>query len=230
MTTRSSGSHFRGALFTSFFANCWIDYASMGADDPGARGAGQRASVDWWENSRRAVLMHRAYAIRNPRGLSTLGADAWGLTASDCAKGYAVPGIFPRPLNMRGARPEFDFSTFKAKDSPGDGTLAPYGAGCAVMFEPALAVRALRHYQSLRGPDGSPLVWREPRTDDTGWYGFKDAFNEGTGWAATDYVAIDQGPLLLAIENARSGLVWRLFHEHPWVRDGMGRLGLTRSR
>jgi hypothetical protein len=221
---------FSGALFTHFFAHCWIDYAAMGPDDPGAHGALQRARVDWWENGRRAALMHRAKAIRNPLGLPGFGPDAWGVTASDSPKGYAVPGLYPRPVRMLGARAEFDYSTFGAKDDFGNGAIAPYGAGSAILFEPELALRALRHYRGLTRGDGTPLVWREPVADRSGNYGFKDAFDQSADWAASDYVAIDQGPLLLCIENARTGLVCRLFHGHPWVMAGMDRLGLVRTR
>ena len=93
-----------GALFTNFFAHCWIDYAGMGPDTPRAFGIANRSSVDWWENSRRAVRLHRLKAIENPKKVPTLGVNAWGLTASDYAGGYAVPGVFPR-APMPGAIP-----------------------------------------------------------------------------------------------------------------------------
>lgn len=220
-----------GALFTSFFAHCWVDYAAMGPDSPAAHGIEHRARVDWWENSRRAVNMHRDKAKLNAGKVPTMGENAWGLTASDVAKGYAVPGLFPRPVRMPGARPEYDFAVAEPEDDVGDGTIAPYGAGCSILFEPQASISAMRHYASLRRTDGTPLVWRDPAT---GGNGFVDSFNLGNGsaaaWAAADDVAIDQGPLILAIENARSGLVWRLFHEHPAVRAGMDRLRLSRTR
>jgi len=217
-----------GALFTSIFSHCWIDYAAMGPDDPARFGVERRPRVDWWENSRRAVNMHRVRAVENPRRLPTLGENAWGLTASDVATGYAVPGLFPRPLPTTGLRPEFDIPTFKPKESWGDGTIAPYGAGSAVMFEPEAAVAALRHYREVaRRIRGQHPLWQDPAA---GGYGFADAYNEGTGWVAPDCVAIDQGPLLLSIENARTGLIWRLFYEHPAIRGGMERLALERRR
>lgn len=216
-----------GALFTNFFAHCWIDYAGMGPDTPRAFGIANRSSVDWWENSRRAVRLHRLKAIENPKKVPTLGVNAWGLTASDYAGGYAVPGVFPEALPMPGAIPQLDYPVFEPTDDYGDGTIAPYGAGSSVMFEPEAAVAALRYYRGLRASDGSALVWRDPAD---GGYGFLDAFNLGTNWVASDYVAIDQGPLLLAIENARSGLIWRVFHEHPYVKEGTRRLRLDPTR
>lgn len=218
---------YSGALFTAFFAHCWIDYASLGADDPAAFGAERRARVDWWENSRRLTRLHQVKA-ETPEGRDAgLGPNAWGLTASDAPHGYGVPGVFPDPLPMRGAIPGVDYSPFEAQDNYGGGTLAPYGAGSAILFDPERAVRALRHYRGLTDADGGPLVWREP---DEGGFGFLDSFNlsageDGGPWVATDYVAIDQGPLILAIENARTGRVWRWFEAHPVAAEGMRRLG-----
>lgn len=219
-----------GALFVSFFAHCWIDYRTIGVDDPGVFHIANRPRVDFWENSRRAVRLHQLKCEANPKQLATLGRDAWGLSASDVASGYAVPGLFPDPLPMPGARPQYDYPVFTATDNYGDGTIAPYAAGSAIMFDPDRALAALRQYRDLKNTDGRPLLWSDPTQ---GGYGFRDAFNLATGakpWVAEDYVAIDQGPLILAIENARSGLLWKLFQQHDAVKVGLTRLGLEFDR
>ncbi len=212
-----------GALFTNFFSHCWIDYSSRREDDPATFGVKHRARVDWWENSRRAVRMHQLKAKENPRSLPGFGQNAWGLTASDAPSGYSVPGLFPDPLPMPGAVPNVDFADHSVQDNWADGTIAPYAAGSAIMFDPSRAVSALRHYQGLKGPDGQPLVWRAPNAAQK-QYGFLDSFNLGKGWVATDYVAIDQGPLILAIENARTGFVWKLFKGHGVAKRAASRL------
>lgn len=221
---------YSGSTFIQFFAHCWIDYGAMGVDDPSRFGIARRARVDWWENSRRHTLMHRAYARENPKGLPSLGENAWGLSASDFPGGYHVPGVIPSHVRLTGEEPNFDFATEDVRTEPGDGTIAPYGAGGCIMFDPAAAVAAMRHYKSLKAEDGSPLVWRDPAS---GGFGFMDAYNEkgkdGKPWVGQDCLAIDQGPLILAIENARTGLIWNLFHSHPAIKDGMGRLGLSRQ-
>jgi len=150
-----------GALFTHFFAQCFIDYAAMGADNPGAHGVPHRPRVDWWENARRGVQLHRAKALRNPLGVPTLGVNAWGLSACDSAGGYAVPGVFPARIPTLDQVPQIDFADFTPKDDFGDGTIAPYAAGCSLLFEPEAAIAALRYYRGLAGSDGRPLVWRE---------------------------------------------------------------------
>jgi hypothetical protein len=212
-----------GALFTALFAHCWIDYAAMGPDDPSSFGIPNRPRVDWWENTRRTVQMHRLKCIENPEHLPTLGENAWGLTASDVKGGYAVPGLFPNPLPMPGALPQVDYPVADIKDNYGDGTIAPYGAGSSIMFDPDAAIAALKYMRSLKRADGTPLVWSDP---GPGGYGFFDAFNLGNGWVSPDCLAIDQGPLLLAIENARTGLIWKTFGRHPFVIAGLERLRL----
>ncbi len=217
-----------GALFTHFFAHCFINYAGMGPDDPARHGVVHRPRVDWWENARRGVRLHRIKANENPSGLPGLGPDAWGLTASDAPAGYAVPGVFPPRVRTSDQIPQVDFADFLPHDNFGDGTIAPYGAGCSVLFEPTAAIAALRHYRQVRIGSGKVSVWRDPGpAGETGEYGFRDSFNMAAGWVAPDCVAIDQGPLVLAIENARTGRVWKLFHQNKRVGDAMRRIGLT---
>ena len=85
------------------------------------------------------------------------------------------------------------------------------------------AMEVLRYARNLN----APLVWNEP---SVGGFGYRDAWNEGDGgWSASQHLSIDDGALLVAIENARTGRVWSLFHDHPFVQLAMDRIGLTRS-
>lgn len=220
---------YSGALFVNQFSHCWINYSAIGVDDPQAFGfePSKRASVDWWENARRITKLHQLKAVEASSRFKTLGENAWGLSASDCPRGYCVPGVFPKAVAMPGATLRTDYAVEKPKDDFGDGTVAPYAAGTSIMFDPQRSLAALKHYRSLKdAKTGQPLVWRDPDSEGKHRYGFVDAFNLDVGWVADDFVSIDQGPLLLAIENARTGMVWRLFHSHRWVQDGMSRLKL----
>ncbi len=216
---------YSGALFTAFFAHCWIDYARLGVDDPGRWGMTHRARVDWWENSRRLTVLHRDRAIANPLGLPTLGANAWGMSACDGPEGYLVPGHFPETVEMIGAEAGRDFSTYRPSEDWGGGTVPPYAAASSIVFEPALALEAMRHYRSLGATGDGTGVWRDP---ETGGFGFVDAYREAPEglWVASDTVAIDHGPMVVLIENARTGLIWSLFMRNGAVRSGLDRLGL----
>ncbi len=215
---------YSGALFVNQFSHIFMPYAAMGPDSPAALDVQRRPRVDWWENSRRHTLMHREKAIENPKHLAGFGENAWGLTASDVPSGYGVPGLFPTPLMLANAIPVLDYPTLVPKDDYGDGTIAPYAAGCSIMFEPTLAIQALRHYRQLAGQPGMERLWSDPAR---GGFGFGDSFNLGKTWVAADHLAIDHGPLLLAIENARSGFVWKMFVQNPAIAAGLERLHLS---
>lgn len=222
---------YSGALFTSFFAHCFIDYGSLGTDNPSAHHQTHRAQVDWWENARRTVNLHRDRSIENPLGLPTLGPDAWGFSASDGPDGYLVSGQFPQPVQMLKALPEQDFATYPPEDNWGGGVIAPYAAGTSIMFEPDLALAALRFAYQTTSNNNEMGAWRGGHPD--GW-GFADAYrldeNGFTDWVAEDFVAISQGPLILGIENARTGLIWKFFMSHDDVQRGLRALGLAQYR
>lgn len=197
-----------GCLFTYFFAHCYIEYRALGPDDPAAFGQpGPR--VDWFENSRRATLTHRQRCIELSPRFTTLSAERWGLSPCVGKTGYIVPQT---PPNSGGAE---DWH---------EGTVAPYAAGSSIMFTPAESMTALRAFRTLAGPDGRPLLWRDPKD---GGYGLADSFNLDQPHVSWEIVGIDQGPLLVAIENARTGLIWRLFMSHPAARRAVERLKLA---
>ncbi len=75
---------------------------------------------------------------------------------------------------------------------------------------------ALRHFLSAHGEK----VW--------GRFGFTDAFNETRAWWADTFLAIDQGPIVVMMENYRTGLLWKLFMAAPEVQAGLKKLGFAR--
>lgn len=201
-----------GQVFTYFFAHCWIDYGRFDADDPQAFGSDQ-PDVDWFENSRRAMLTHRQRSVESAVKYKTFGPNRWGMSpAADIEKngrvGYIVQSIRP---NM------------EERDNFCGGTVTPYAAGSAIMFVPELAVAALREFRTLRDAKGVYVAWREL---NEGGYGLLDSFNlERQEFQGTpDYLSIDDGPMLLAIENARTGLIWNLFMKHPTAQLAVDRL------
>lgn len=198
-----------GSLFTYFFSHCWIAYRDLEADQPSAFGVAG-PSVDWFENSRRAALTHRARCIEASRQFPTLAENRWGLAPCTFRDKYLVHEVQPN---------------ISKKDEWYDGVVPPYGAGSAIMFTPVESLAALREYRSLTGKDGKPLVWRDPAE---GGYGLVDSFHLDPPYGHDEYLGIDQGPMLLAIENARTGLIWRLFMEHPTAKQAVKVLKLKR--
>ncbi|WP_313539936.1 glucoamylase family protein [Sphingomonas sp.] len=202
-------------LFIHQYSHCWIDF--RGIRDPYMAAKG----IDYFENSRRAVRAQRNYAIANPGGWTGYGGDVWGLTACD------GPGDFKQRLAGR----EREFFSYSARgpDDRDDGTLAPTAAAASIAFEPELAGRAMA---TMHARYGRGIYGR---------YGFLDSFNPtltraekplkhgkivpGIGWVDGDHLGIDQGPILLMIENLRSGLVWEVMHRNPHIRRGLQRAG-----
>lgn len=93
--------------------------------------------------------------------------------------------------------------------------IAPTAALASFPYVPEAAMRALRHFYV----DLGDRIWTE--------WGFTDAFSETRGWYSGDHLAIDQGPIVIMMENHRSGLLWQLFMQAPEVRAGLGRLGFA---
>jgi hypothetical protein len=176
-------------LFGHQYSHVWIDF--RGLQDVYMRAKG----LDYFENSRRATLANRAYAIANPLGWADYGENVWGLTASDIPSSYKARGAPPAESD--------------------DGTITPTAAGGSFAFTPRESLAALRY------------MYATYRTQIWGPYGFKDAFNPSQQWFATDYLGIDQGPIVLMIENYRSGHVWHVFMQHPAIQQGMARAGFT---
>lgn len=95
--------------------------------------------------------------------------------------------------------------------------VAPTAALASFPYAPEAAMRAMRHYYFHLGD----RIWSE--------WGFTDAFSEARDWYSKDHLAIDQGPIVIMMENHRSGLLWRLFMQAPEVKVGLDRLGFSRS-
>ncbi len=206
-------------LFGHQYSHVWIDFRRI--QDAYMRGKG----IDYFENSRRATLSQRAYAIENPGRWTGYGADLWGLTASDGPHDTTlVIGGTPRRFFTYSAR---GAASNEVRD---DGTLAPTAAGGSVPFAPEITIPLLR---AMRDRYGGALYNQ---------YGFIDAFNltwpaavapkeggvkAGIGWVDTDQLGIDQGPIIAMIENHRSDLVWRYMRKSPYIRRGLERAGFT---
>jgi hypothetical protein len=194
-----------GPMFGHQYSHIWIDF--RGIQDGYMRG---KAS-DYFTNSVRATYANRAYCIANPGRWEGYGESVWGVTASDGPTGDREGGVTPfRGYSARGVGAD-------------DGTIAPTAAGGSVPFAPEVAIPTLMGY---RERFGDRLY---------GKYGFKDAFNLSypaptggpSGWFDDQYLAIDQGPILLMIENYRSGFVWDLLKKSPYVAAGLKRAGFT---
>jgi hypothetical protein len=95
------------------------------------------------------------------------------------------------------------------------GTITPTAAVSSLPYTPEQSMQAIRYFYYIVGNK----LW--------GQYGFYDAFDATKNWWASSYLAIDQGPEIVMIENYRTGLVWNLFMSAPEVQSGLTKLGFT---
>ena len=156
------------------------------------RNTADALGVNWWQNAIEAVRANQRFAINNPA--FGYGQYVWGLTSSDGP--YATPQN-PYGYQGYGAQPAY-YNTH-------DGTIAPTGIGGSIALAPDIALPSLKQLYTVYGDQ----IWQA--------YGFVDAFNPNLGWADAYYLSIDQGPILLMLENYRAGTIWRTFMQNPSV-------------
>ena len=164
---------------------------------------------------------HYSFCGLDPYGLADGHADYWrqnvAQVAANRAHCIANPGGFAGygPACW-GLTASDDPSGYEAHAPNNDnGTISPTAALSSFPYAPEAAMAALRHFLSAHGDK----LW--------GRFGFADAFNETRNWWADTFLAIDQGPIIVMMENYRSGLLWKLFMAAPEVQSGLRRLGFT---
>ena len=228
----------KGSLFNYFFASCWLDFRSRGRD------LHPTQPCDLWENDRLAILANRQFCIDHSTNrigtisgrYATYGENAWGLSACDnlvapashYISEYFAFGALPNEENARTGTKALQV-----------GTVPVYGAASSINFVPTDAIAALRHDFEI------PALWSPT-------FGFGDAFSTdphyiGTVWDANgnpqvfyaDYLngpwinhtimGINVGPMLLAIDNYRSGAIWKLMAKDSQLSAGLNKVFGTGS-
>lgn len=194
-----------GPLFIHQFSHAWIDF--RGIRDQFMR----EKNCDYFENSRRASYVQREYATRNPRAFAGYSKDCWGLSAGD------GPSVEPR--SVAGRRQAFyGYAARGVPYGPDDGTIAGPATLSSLVFAPEIVLPALRH---MMADDASAdeLSLRASGFNSTAGGEAAD------GWISEGYFGLDQGMIVLMIENYRSGLLWGLSRGNPVVRVGLRRAG-----
>jgi len=203
------GHVYAGPLFIHQFSHGWIDF--RGLQDAYMREKG----IDYFENSRRATYVQQEYAIRNPRGFVGYHATCWGITASD------GPGNHTLQLNGRERR-FWDYRARGVPFGPDDGTLSPWAVIASLPFAPEIVLPTIQFITDLH---------RRERQSD----GFECSFNptypatdhSSLGWVSPMHIGLDEGPIVLMIENHRTEIIWRLMKQCPYIVCGLQKAGFT---
>ena len=162
---------------------------------------------------------HYSFLGLDPRGLKDRYADYWEQNKNHTLinREHAIRN--PNKFKGYGA----DAWGFTAGDtfnngydaySPSNdkGTIAPTAALSSFPYTPEYSMQALKYFYNKLGDN----IWSE--------YGFTDGFNESKNWYAQTHIAIDQGPIIVMIENYRTGLLWKLFMSCPEIKNGLRKL------
>ncbi|MFT3902481.1 MAG: glucoamylase family protein [Niabella sp.] len=163
---------------------------------------------------------HYSFLGLSPKGLKDQYADYWQQNQNHTLINYAYCADNPKSFkgygeNCWGLTASDDPNGYDAHQPTNDnGTITPTAALSAFPYTPDKSMKALRHFYV----DLGDKIWRE--------YGFTDAFNETKNWYADSHLAIDQGPIVVMIENYRTGLLWNLFMSCPEIQDGLKKLGI----
>ncbi len=151
--------------------------------------------ADYWELNRNHTLINRQWCVENPNGYEGYGPENWGLTASYTRNEDGGVGY-------AGHKPADD-----------RGVITPTAALSSFPYTPEYSMEFMKNLyynlsESVLGP-----------------YGFYDAYSLEYNWYPKRYLAIDQGPIVVMMENHRTGLLWDLFMSAPEVLDGLDELG-----
>ncbi|MDP4239813.1 MAG: glucoamylase family protein [Bacteroidota bacterium] len=152
--------------------------------------------TNYFERNKAHALIQVAYAIKNPKKHVGYGENCWGFTSSD--------------------DPIAGYTSHQPGTDEENGTISPTAAISSVVYTPKESIAALRYFYHDKGK----ILF--------GKYGFYDAFNAGLvdgQQVVHSYLAIDQGPIAVMIENYRSGLLWKLFMSNPEIHTGLQKLG-----
>jgi hypothetical protein len=155
----------------------------------------------------------------NPHGLKDKYADYWEQNYNHTLINYKHCVLNPNQFkgygeNCWGLTASDTYNGYNAQSPNNDfGTITPTAALSSFPYTPEYSMKALKHFYY----DLGDKIW--------GTYGFVDAFNESKNWYAESYLAIDEGPIVVMIENYRSGLLWKLFMSSPEIQNGLVKLG-----
>jgi hypothetical protein len=162
---------------------------------------------------------HYSFLGLDPRGLKDQYADYWEQNKNHTLINRAYCLDNPKKYkgygkNSWGLTASDSYVGYAAHSPTEDlGVITPTAALSAFPYTPEYSMQALKHFYH----DLGDKLWSE--------YGFIDAFSEEKNWYANSHLAIDQGPIIVMIENHRTGLLWKLFMGSPDVQKGLKKLG-----
>lgn len=201
---------YAGPLFIHQMSQIWLDCKGIYDD------LNRKIGIDYFENSRRATQIQQQYAIENPLGFPLYGENGWGFTASD--------GPGPATRTIDGIKRKFyDYKARGVPFGPDDGTISPWAVVTSLPFLPKVILSTMRH--------AIGQLDYEKQHD----YGFDASYNltygekntKSKSWISEWQFGLNQGPIILMIENYKSGLIWNIMKRCPHIINGLHKAGFS---
>lgn len=164
---------------------------------------------------------HYSFLGMDPRNLSDQYANYWDQNVNHSLINWAYCVDNPKDYlgysaHCWGLTASDNHQGYSAHSPDNDlGVITPTAAISSLPYAPEQSMDAIRFFYYILGDD----LWGE--------YGFYDAFNLTEDWVASSYLAIDQGPIIIMIENYRTGLLWNLFMSAPEIQNGLKKLDIN---
>jgi hypothetical protein len=200
---------YAGPLFIHQMSHLWLDFRGIHDD------FNKKVGIDYFENSRRATLIHRQYGIENPLKFAHYSEYGWGLTASD--------GPGPAVLEVNGVqRTFFGYEARGAPFGPDDGTVSPWAVATSVPFAPEIVIKTMRYIiERLKSLGRSPYGGFVASFNPT----YPDSSSNLHAWTSPWIFGLNEGPILMMIENYHTELIWNAIRRCPYIVKGLQRAG-----
>jgi hypothetical protein len=191
-------------------SHLWLDFQGIQDD------LNRKYKIDYFENSCRATAIQQRYAIKNPLNFKHYGENNWGFTASD--------GPGPATMMIDGVEKIFyDYVARGVPNGPDDGTISPWAVVASLPFAPDIVLNTIRHAVKMQ---------KERNADNDG---FDSSFNPvfytpgvgENGWVSPWKFGLNEGPMVIMIENFRSQLIWNIIKKCGYITNGLRRAGFT---
>ncbi|MEO6904224.1 MAG: glucoamylase family protein [Bacteroidia bacterium] len=202
--------YYAGPLFIHQMSHIWIDFEGIQDD------RNKKDKIDYFENSSRATHIQQQYAIKNPLQFLHYSENGWGFTASN--------GPGNRTMMIKGVqRTFFSYIARGAPYGPDDGTIAPWAVVASLPFASDIVLKTIRH--AIERLD----LKKHSK------YGFDASFNptypekgpNPNGWISPLQYGLNQGPIIIMIENYRTRLIWNIIKKSNYITVGLIKAGFT---
>lgn len=166
---------------------------------------------------------HYSYLGLDPRGLKDQYANYWDETVNQAKINYewcvqnseVFKGYGPNNWGLTASYSVKGYAGHAPNKENDKGVISPTAALSSFPYTPKESMQAMKYWYNEMGDK----VW--------GKFGFYDAFSIHHNWFLPRYLAIDQGPIVVMMENYRTGLLWKLFMSSPEIQEGLTKLGFT---